>query len=55
MRVLKQLLAIAALTGALGGCYVESHPHYYYHHAVAYRTCRPGYYWDGYYCRAYHY
>jgi hypothetical protein len=50
MRVLKKLLAIVALGGALGACYVETHPHPYY----AYRTCRPGYGWDGYHCR-YHY
>ena len=50
MRVLKKLLAIAALSGAIGACYVETHAAPYY----AYPTCRAGYYWDGYGCRLYH-
>jgi hypothetical protein len=50
MRALKKLLAVAALCGAVGACYVETYHRPYY----AYPTCRPGYVWDGYRCR-YHY
>jgi hypothetical protein len=46
MRALKKLLAIAALGGALGACYVSTHPPTY----VAVRTCQPGFYWNGYRC-----
>jgi len=50
MRHLKKLLAVAAIAGGLGACYVESHPAPYYSSGYGYH-CRAGYYWDGYRCR----